>query len=122
MPTDPILLVDDDADTRTMLTMALEHAGLQVVTAVNGREAVDLARTHRPALIVLDLMMPVMSGEEFRRTQLADPEIRHIPVLVVSARHDASRIARGMQAAGFLGKPIDFDQLTTAVRIHSRRS
>ena len=118
----PILLVDDDPDTRTLMTMMLEHAGLQVVTAMNGMEAFNVARARRPSLILLDLMMPVMSGEEFRNAQLANDEIHHIPVVVVSARHDARSIARRMKAAACLAKPIDFEELTATVRRHARPS
>jgi CheY-like chemotaxis protein len=107
----PVLLVEDDLDSRTMLAMALEYAGLHVVTATNGVEAFNLARAHRPSLILLDLMMPTMTGEEFRRAQLANVDIRDIPVVVVSAHHDAARIARRMKASGCLFKPVDFDQL-----------
>ena len=117
----PILLVEDDRDSRTMLTTALESAGLSVVTATNGVEAFNLARAHRPSLILLDLMMPPMSGEEFRRAQLANADIRKIPVVVVSAHYDAARIARRMRASGYLSKPIDFDQLSALVARYCRQ-
>ena len=117
----PILLVEDDPDTRTMMTMALEIAGVDVVTATNGVEAFNLARAHRPLVILLDLMMPTMTGEEFRKAQLANPDIRDIPVVVVSARHDAPRIARRMKASECLTKPIDFDKLTSIVTRYCRQ-
>ena len=98
-----------------MLVMALEYAGLHVITATNGVEAFNLARAHHPSLILLDLMMPTMTGEEFRRAQLACVDIRNIPVVVVSAHHDAVRIARRMKASGCLCKPVDFDKLATLV-------
>ena len=110
--TRPILLVEDDPDSRAMLTMFLQVAGLGVVTACNGMEAYDLARQHDPSVILLDLMMPVMTGEEFRTAQLANADIRGIPVVVVSAHHQATHIARRMNAAGCLTKPVDFDVLT----------
>jgi CheY-like chemotaxis protein len=72
-----------------MLAMALELDGKQVMTAENGLEAFNLARQRHPCLIILDLMMPVMTGEEFRSAQLGNQSIKRIPVLVVSARHDA---------------------------------
>ena len=103
-----------------MMTMSLEHAGLDVVTAINGVEAFNLARAHRPVLILLDLTMPTMSGEEFRNVQLATPDIRNIPVVVVSAHQDASRIARRMRASGCLTKPVDFDKLLEVVARHCR--
>jgi CheY-like chemotaxis protein len=110
-PPRPILLVEDDPDSRAMLATVLEMAGRMVVTATNGMEAYNLARQHRPALILLDLMMPVMTGEEFRRAQLANAEIRRIPVIILSAHHEARSIAKRMKAAGCLPKPVDFDAL-----------
>jgi CheY-like chemotaxis protein len=75
-----------------------------------------MARKYHPCLIVLDLMMPVMGGEEFRKVQVADPSIRDIPVVVVSAHHEASQIAERMQVAGCVPKPVDFDALTRFVK------
>jgi CheY-like chemotaxis protein len=115
----PILLVEDDADLRLMMTTVLELEGEQVVAARNGVEAFNLARAHKPRLIVLDLMMPTMTGEEFRRAQLANEDIRKIPVVVVSAHHDAPRIARRMKAAGCLTKPVDFDALSALLKRRS---
>ena len=105
-----------------MMALALEFVGLHVVTATNGVEAFNLARAHDPSLILLDLMMPTMSGEEFRKAQLANAEIRDIPVVVVSAHHDAARIARRMRASGCLPKPVDFDQLAVIVARHCRQT
>jgi CheY-like chemotaxis protein len=110
------LLVEDDPDSRAMLATLLEFAGLAVVTAANGMEAYNMARQHHPSLILLDLMMPVMSGEEFRNVQLASRELRRIPVVVLSAHHEAQAIARRMKAAGCVMKPVDFDVLSTLVQ------
>ena len=112
----PILLVEDDPDLRAMMTTVLELEGAPVVVASNGMEAFNLARAHQPSLIILDLMMPVMTGEEFRKAQLANEEIRKIPVVVVSAHHEARRIARRMRATACLTKPLDFDALSAVVR------
>ena len=117
-PRPPILLVEDDRDTRTMMTMALEMAGHQVVAAANGVEAFTLARAHRPALILLDLMMPAMSGEQFRAAQLASEHLRAIPVVVVSAHPHAHRIARQMKASACIGKPVDFKVLAEVLEQH----
>lgn len=112
------MVVEDDADSRLMLAAALELAGCAVVTAANGREAYDLAQEHRPAVILLDLMMPMMAGEEFREAQLANVDIRNIPVIVISAHHEAPRIALRMQASGCVTKPVDFERLEMLVREH----
>jgi CheY-like chemotaxis protein len=108
----PILLVEDDPDMRDMLAMTLELAGASVVTASNGVEAYNMARAHHPCLIILDLMMPVMSGEEFRKAQLANEEIRKIPVVVVSAHYEAARIARRMKVKKCFTKPVELDSLS----------
>ena len=101
---------------RALLTMALEVEGTQVIAAANGAEAYNVARAHQPALIVLDLMMPVMSGEEFRKAQLKNATIRKIPVVVVSAHYDAPRIAKRMKAIACFTKPPDFDALVEFVK------
>ncbi len=107
----PILLVEDDADSRQMLATVLTFSGRSVVTAANGMEAYNLAREHQPSLIILDLMMPVMTGEEFRKAQLANAEISRIPVVIVSAHHEAPKIAKRLKVAGCLMKPVDLDDL-----------
>jgi DNA-binding response OmpR family regulator len=112
----PILVVEDDPDLLLMLATALELDGQRVVTAVNGSEAIEQAHLHRPALIVLDLMLPVVSGEAFRQAQLADEAIKTIPVLVVSARHDVEAVARRMNAAGCLPKPVDLEMFSATVK------
>lgn len=98
-----------------MLATMLELDGTQVVVASNGADALELARRHKPGLILLDLMMPRMSGEEFRQAQLAAADIRHIPVVVISARHDIETIADRMHVAAFMRKPLDLDALLQLV-------
>jgi CheY-like chemotaxis protein len=114
MPT--VLVVDDDPDIRVMLEVYLTLEGFDVVTACNGREALRHLADHHAALILLDLMMPVMDGVEFRRQQQRDPGIRDIPVVCVSARYDASQLAEHLGVAGCLVKPFDVDTVIAAVR------
>src|SRR5689334_1568939 len=79
-----ILLVEDDYDTRGALVLLIEHLGMEVVEALNGREALDRLRGgFRPCLVLLDMAMPDMDGVEFRRAQLADPALAAIPVAVL---------------------------------------
>ena len=99
-----------------MLALALSLEGANVVTAANGAVALDAALAHRPDLIVLDLMMPVMSGEDFRRAQLANATIAHIPVVVVSAHPQIATIAERIAAAGYRAKPLDIDGFWPYVR------
>jgi CheY-like chemotaxis protein len=79
-----ILIVDDDAQTRDGLALAIRTAGHTVRTAANGLEALKEVRVCRPDLIVLDLIMPTMDGWTFRTHQLTDPALADIPVVVLS--------------------------------------
>lgn len=111
----PILIVEDDADLREMMAQLLTLEGFHTTTVANGREALEyLSRGDRPEVILLDLMMPVMDGWEFRRQQEADPSLAGVPVIVLSAL-DQSR-ASDVHATHFLKKPLDFDRLLDLVR------
>jgi len=112
-----ILLVEDDFDMRDALIPILEYEGHRVVGAANGREALDQLRAGaKPSLILLDLMMPVMDGTEFRAEQLRDPSLASIPVVVVSADPAARSKAKIMGAAGCIEKPLDIDAFLSQVR------
>ena len=118
----PILVVEDDPDIREMLATMLELQGHSVVTATNGAEAYNMARQHHPALILLDLMMPVMGGVAFRRAQVANASIAAVPVVVFSAHHEAASIAKRLNVAGCLKNPVDFDELVLIVERAIRHS
>ena len=111
-----ILVVEDHADLRDMLAVLLESEGFAVRTATNGAEALASLAESRPALILLDLMMPVMSGDEFRERQLADPKYRDVPVICMTAAHDGRTRAERLRAVEYFQKPLDFDRLISAVR------
>jgi CheY-like chemotaxis protein len=113
-----VLLVEDDFDLRDALVPILEYEGHHVVSAANGKEALDRLQTMpaAPSLILLDLMMPVMGGEEFRAEQLRDPRLASIPVVVVSARAQAAERAARMGALACLQKPFDVEELLDVVR------
>ena len=105
-----LLLVEDDPSIRATLAEMLEDEGYAVSTATNGREALELLRRNAPPdLILLDLMMPIMDGWEFRVEQRADPVLAGIPLLAMSA--DLSAKARAIAADAYLRKPIDFPEL-----------
>jgi CheY-like chemotaxis protein len=111
----PVLIVEDDADLREMMAQLLSLEGFQTATAANGREALEyLHHSESPDVILLDLMMPVMDGWEFRRLQQADPALAAVPVIVLSAL-DQNRTA-DVTASAFLKKPLDFDRLLQLVR------
>jgi CheY-like chemotaxis protein len=112
-----ILVVEDDAATRDAVALVLEDEGYSVTGVANGQEALShLRQTPPPNLIVLDLMMPVMNGLEFRQQQTQDPALSSIPVLVISADGAVSQKAAALGAKDFLRKPIDLDLLLEAVQ------
>jgi CheY-like chemotaxis protein len=111
-----ILVVEDHADLREMLAVLLESEGFTVQTATNGVEALKCLDAALPSVILLDLMMPVMTGDEFRERQLADPRYRDVPVICMTAAHDGRARAERIRADEYFQKPLDFDQLLTVVR------
>ncbi|HYE73931.1 MAG TPA: response regulator [Blastocatellia bacterium] len=112
-----ILLVEDDFDLRDMMTVFLEGEGYDVTAVANGQEAIDfLLRSGRPKLILLDLMMPVMNGWEFRRSQRQDPRLSRIPVVIISADANVREEAVQLGADSYLTKPIEFDALLKIIR------
>lgn len=118
-----MLVVDDDADIRETMAGVLEDEGYEVRLAEDGRAALAVLETCAPQVIVLDLMMPVMNGEEFRQNQLRDPALASIPVIVISAAYDAPVVASKLKADGFLPKPTRATDFLRAVhRIASPRS
>jgi CheY-like chemotaxis protein len=119
LPACVVLIVEDDEDLRDMMAQMLSIEGFVAATVANGQEALAYLRTApRPNIILLDLMMPVMDGWEFRRRQQADPDIADVPVVVLSALDPAR--AAVVDAAAFLKKPLDFDRLLQLVRDRCR--
>jgi CheY-like chemotaxis protein len=112
------LVIEDDEDTRDVLTMLLTVLGVEVREARNGREALDVLKLWRPDLIVLDLMMPVMNGWAFRSEQKRMPEARDIPVIVLSARHPPFRPEDELDVSELLPKPFELDNFLAAVARH----
>lgn len=108
-----ILVVDDDQGALEALSDILEYEGYAVIRASNGLQALERLRDSapRPELIILDLLMPVMDGWEFRQRQKQDPELAKIPVLVVTAIGTSA----GIDAVQILHKPIDVDALLRTV-------
>ena len=111
----PVLVVEDDSDSLLMMSTCLSVLGQPVLTACNGHEALRLARAHHPCVILLDFMMPVMSGEEFRAVQLSDDSISEIPVLLVTAHPWARALADRLHVDDVIEKPISVDRLLGVV-------
>ena len=116
-----ILIVEDEAPIRSVITEILEDEGYQVASVANGMEALTYLREHaeRPQLILLDLGMPVMTGWEFREEQQRDPMLAGIPVIVMSALPDLDRKAAALEVAECLDKPVDIDKLLALVAAYS---
>jgi CheY-like chemotaxis protein len=116
---DIILVVEDDEDLRDSVCMLLEAEGFQAVGVYNGLEALRYLEAHAPpCVILLDLMMPGMSGGEFRTRQLADAHLARVPTIVVSAMDPAHQQAHVLSAAGYLTKPVNAKLLSQTVRQH----
>jgi CheY-like chemotaxis protein len=112
-----VLVIDDDHAIREMLTEALEDASYRVISAENGDQALtQLRQAHMlPRVILLDLMMPVMTGWEFRLAQQADAQLATIPVIVLSARPSLQHASFTITADAFIQKPLDIVHLLTLV-------
>jgi CheY-like chemotaxis protein len=111
-----VLVVDDDAELREVLRVALATNGYAVTTAANGREALNhLRSTADTCMIVLELELPVMDGMAFCAAQRRDRSLAWVPVVVMSARSDAEARARELGARRFLRKPLDVDELRRAL-------
>ena len=109
-----VFIIEDDPDTREMMAKFLELEGFEIQVAANGSQALDRLREGTAAnVILLDLMMPVMDGWEFRRRQVEDARIKGIPTIVVSAA-GRDRISQ-ISADAYLSKPVDMDELLQRV-------
>ena len=109
-----LLVVEDDADIRETLDGLLSMEGFHVIGCSNGREALDwLHRSPKPDVILLDLMMPVMDGWQFRVAQKHDPELATIPVVALSA--DATAKAAAIDADAYLKKPVEYETLIDTI-------
>ena len=112
-PCSGILIVDDDPDIRDSLREVLEDEGYTVNSVGNGREALEyLHNSPRPCVILLDLMMPVMDGWQFRREQKLDPAIANIPLIVITATGKRPVL---IDADELVMKPLDLGRLFEAI-------
>ncbi len=110
----PILVVEDDHDTRVSLRMLFEEEGYTVLTATDGQSALELLRTTqpKPAIILLDLMLPVMNGWSFAEKVKARPDLNAIPIVIMSAFQDPPPPSG---VVGFCRKPLDLTSLLKLV-------
>jgi CheY-like chemotaxis protein len=112
-----VLIVEDDRDIRDEIAAVLEENDYCVFVADHGKHALEVLRAgNRPDAIILDLMMPVMDGWEFREVQKSDPNLARIPVIVTTASDKV------IDANALLPKPIDREALLRVVERHMRRA
>jgi CheY-like chemotaxis protein len=113
-----VLLVEDNLHNRRIFTSILTHYGFAVREAVNGAEAVELARSVRPDLILMDLSLPVLDGWEATRRIKEDAELRAIPIIALTAHAMSGDEGRALEAGcdAYLSKPISPKKVVTAVQ------
>jgi DNA-binding response OmpR family regulator len=120
-----VIIVDDDRDTREMLTLALELEGFEVSQAANGLRLISAMHVDRPDVILLDVMMSWIDGFELCRAIKKNPSFMDIPVIFISARKSGDDERAGMEAGAieYFTKPLDMDRLIARIReILARRA
>lgn len=115
-----ILIVEDERDIRDLITFTLELSGYEVVTALNGEDAIQKAKVEQPKfdLILMDVRMPRMTGYEACKVIKSDGDLQNIPVVFLSAKGQDSEVQTGLKAGAeeYILKPFSPDQLTGRVR------
>ena len=112
-----ILVVDDDPEIVALLTTRLTHRGYKVSSASDGHRAVELAKRERPALIILDVMMPGKSGWEVAKDLKHDPVTKDIKIVMLSAMGKTNELTAAINGAdASLDKPFEFDELERLIK------
>ena len=117
-----ILAVDDEVNARKLLTLLLEREGYRVITAANGDEALILAKVERPHVILLDIMMPKMSGYDALKRLREDQDTKEIPVIMVTAKGTEHDIAASFRlgAVFHIEKPYETKDLVQKIQVAMR--
>jgi CheY-like chemotaxis protein len=115
-----VLSIEDEEIFQQLITISLEFHGMNVVQTRDGASGLQAARSHKPDLILLDLLMPGMSGIDVCRALMADPQMRSIPVVMLSGSSDFEEIQMCLQlgAREYVLKPFEPQKLTTVVLKH----
>ncbi len=118
-----VFIVEDDLAMVRMLTTMLEDEGFETKSAI-GENALRLAEKYQPDVILLDVMMPVMDGLEWSTRAKANPSLKNIPIIALSAANFATlkHAFKNLQADSFLSKPFNIDALLNLVHIFSQQS
>ena len=115
-----VLVVDDDPAIRGLVADALRDEGFVVDLAAHGREALEAMRARRPATVVLDLMMPVMDGLSFMQACHNEQLCDNVPIVVISAAHDALQRIHEIPVHACVPKPFDLDNLIRTISQFAR--
>ncbi|HER44010.1 MAG TPA: response regulator transcription factor [Candidatus Eisenbacteria bacterium] len=123
MAHEKILVVDDEEDIRELVRYNLERNGYEVSCVSSGEEALDVIRSYRPELVVLDLMLPGIDGFEVCRTIKSDPKTEHLPIIMLTAKGEESDVVTGLElgAEDYIVKPFSPQVLLARVRAVLRR-
>ena len=118
-----VLIVEDDLIIADLIDQILRFESFRVSHVIDGRSAVDYAQAHLPDLILMDLMLPIMSGMDASRLIKSHPDdiVSQIPIVAMSAGVNLRATAHGLAVEGVLAKPFDIDELLATVDIHIRR-
>ena len=119
-----ILIADDEPNQLELMSFNLSNAGYSIIKAANGKEAIELIENHSPDLIILDWMMPKMSGIDVCRTLRSRPETKQIPIIILSARSEDSDKSLGLDtgADDYISKPFSPKELISRVKALLRRA
>ena len=117
---DVVLVVDDSAESLSVINDILDHAGLTVLVALEGHQALNIASNITPDIILMDALMPNMDGFETCRRLKASRELSHIPIIFMTGLSDTESIVRGLEAGGvdYIQKPVNGDELLARMRVH----
>lgn len=116
MPT--VLIVEDDPDLREIMSIVVGYLGYEAVTAGDGLEGLKMARSVKPDLIILDLMMPTAGGDLTLGFMRSTESMKHIPVIVISAHQKADVIGEKLDAQAIIRKPFDMEHLREQIRYY----
>ena len=113
-----ILVVDDEVDLLKILKLNLEVKGYKVITALDGEEALEKLKSEEPNVVILDIMLPKLNGDEVCRKIRSDPVFNKTPIIMLTGKDtDIDRIvARVIGADIYITKPSDFEQLNSAIK------
>ena len=119
-----ILIADDEPNQLELMSFNLSNAGYSIIKATNGKEAIELIENHSPDLIILDWMMPKMSGIDVCRTLRSRSETKQIPIIILSARSEDSDKSLGLDtgADDYISKPFSPKELISRVKALLRRA